>query len=76
MAQHTGTVNWFNSAKGYGFLTYKEGPDVFCHYTSIQIEGYKEVRQDDRVEFDIVEGNTGKPQAANVKVLLPIPLKD
>ena len=69
MAQFTGTVAWFNNAKGYGFLKRNSGSDVFCHYTAIQRDGYKTVKGDERVEFDIVEGDKGKPQAANVVVL-------
>jgi len=69
LAQFTGTVAWFNNAKGYGFLKRNSGSDVFCHYTAIQRDGYKTVKGDERVEFDIVEGDKGKPQAANVVVL-------
>jgi CspA family cold shock protein len=61
-----GTVKWFNNAKGYGFLGRDDGqPDVFIHYSSITTEGYKSLQENDKVEFEIVQGNKG-PQAANV----------
>jgi cold shock protein len=65
VAQYTGTVKWFNNAKGYGFLGREGGPDVFVHYSSIQIEGYKSLKEGDEVEFDIIEGSKG-PQADQV----------
>ena len=65
MAQYQGKVAWFNNAKGFGFLKHEGGPDVFCHYTAIQTEGYKSLKEDDPVEFDIEQGEKG-PQAANV----------
>lgn len=71
MAQYKGTVKWFNNAKGFGFLGRNEGPDVFVHYTSIQSEGYRALREGDEVEFDIVEGSTGRPQAEQVSVIRP-----
>ena len=66
MAQCIGTVVWFNNAKGFGFLSRQDGPDVFVHYTAVQTEGYKSLKEGDPVEFDIVTGSAGKPQAANV----------
>ena len=66
MAQCTGTVKWFNNAKGYGFLGYEGGADVFVHYSAIQGEGYKSLGEGDEVDFDIVLGATGRPQAAQV----------
>jgi len=66
VAQYQGKVAWFNNAKGFGFLKHEDGPDVFCHYTAIQIEGYKSLKEDDPVEFDIEQGEKGRPQAANV----------
>ena len=65
MAQYTGTVRWFNNAKGYGFLGREGGEDVFVHYTSIQREGYKSLKEGDSVEFDIIQGEKG-PQADRV----------
>ena len=69
MAQFTGVVKWFNSAKGFGFLGRDEGPDVFVHYSAIQNEGYKSLKEGEQVAFDVVEGSTGKPQADHVSRL-------
>ena len=55
-------VKWFNNAKGYGFIGREDGPDVFVHYSAIQLDGYKTLKEGDEVEFDIVEGQKG-PQA-------------
>jgi CspA family cold shock protein len=65
LAQYKGTVKWFNNAKGYGFLGREGGADVFVHYSSIQREGYKSLKEGDEVEFDIIEGAKG-PQADQV----------
>jgi len=65
VAQYTGQVKWFNNAKGYGFLGRNEGTDVFVHYSSIQLEGYKSLKEGDAVEFDIIQGTKG-PQADHV----------
>ena len=65
LAQYKGTVKWFNNAKGYGFLGRDGGADVFVHYTSIQREGYKSLKEGDEVEFDIIQGAKG-PQADQV----------
>ena len=69
MAQFTGKVAWFNNAKGFGFLTREGGPDVFVHYSAVQVEGYKTLKESDDVEFDVSNGSTGKPQAENVKLI-------
>lgn len=69
MAQHTGKVAWFNNAKGYGFLTYPEGTDVFVHFTAVESDGYKSLKEGESVEFDVETGTSGRPQAARVKVL-------
>lgn len=61
----SGTVKWFNSEKGYGFITSEDKVDVFVHYSAIKGEGYKALEEGQRVEFDIVEGDKG-PQASNV----------
>lgn len=61
----TGTVKWFNNAKGYGFIGRDGGADVFVHYSAIVAEGYKTLQEGDPVEFEIVQGQKG-PQAANV----------
>lgn len=65
MAQHTGKVKWFNNAKGYGFIGREDGPDVFVHYSAVQADGYKTLKEGDEVDFDIVEGQKG-PQAESV----------
>jgi CspA family cold shock protein len=62
VAQFKGKVKWFNNAKGYGFIGRDDGPDVFVHYSSIQLDGYKTLKEGDDVEFDIVQGQKG-PQA-------------
>jgi len=69
MAQYQGTVKWFNNAKGFGFLGHDEGPDVFVHYSAILREGYKSLKEGDPVEFDIIQGSAGKPQADKVSAL-------
>jgi len=61
----TGTVKWFNSEKGYGFVTSEEGLDIFVHFTAITGEGFKSLEEGQAVEFEVVEGDRG-PQAANV----------
>lgn len=61
-----GTVKWFNASKGYGFIQREAGEDVFVHYKSIMMEGYKTLNQGDRVQFDVEEGPKGL-QATNVK---------
>ena len=65
MARMTGTVKWFNDAKGFGFIAREGGPDVFVHFSAIQGQGFKSLVEGDRVEFEIVQGQKG-PQAANV----------
>lgn len=61
-----GTVKWFNADKGYGFITCEDGKEVFVHFSSIQVEGYKSLDNGQAVEFDLVDSERG-PQAANVK---------
>jgi cold shock protein len=68
MAQYTGIVKWFNHAKGYGFLGHDGGADVFVHFSSIQSDGYKSLKEGDAVSFAIIQGDKG-PQADNVEVL-------
>lgn len=65
MAQYEGTVRWFNNAKGYGFLGREDGPDVFVHYSAIQTEGYRTLKEGDAVEYDVIQGDKG-PQADQV----------
>ena len=50
---------WFNNAKGFGFIGREDGPDVFVHYSAIQSDGYRTLKDGDEVEFDIVEGQKG-----------------
>ena len=66
MAQ--GIVKWFNSEKGYGFIQADDGPDVFVHYSAIQSDGYRSLEQDQRVEFEISQGQKG-PQADLVRII-------
>jgi CspA family cold shock protein len=61
----TGTVNWFNGSKGYGFISQEEGPDVFVHYTAINADGFRNLFEGQKVEFTIEEGPKGL-QAADV----------
>ena len=61
----TGTVEWFNSEKGFGFITVEGGNDVFAHFSAIQGEGFKTLEEGQKVSFEIVEGDRG-PQAANI----------
>ena len=67
MSQYKGVVRWFNNAKGYGFLGREDGPDVFVHYSSIQKEGYKGLKEGEKVSFDVIQGDKG-PQADNVVI--------
>ena len=60
-----GTVKWFNDAKGYGFITNDAGGDVFVHYSSIKGEGFKSLKEGQKVQFEVTQGQKG-PQAANV----------
>ncbi len=61
-----GTVKWFNESKGYGFISREDGEDVFVHYSEIQGEGFRTLREGDKVEFEITQGKKG-PQAVNAK---------
>ena len=63
---NTGTVKWFNDAKGFGFITPESGEkDVFVHFSAIQAGGFKSLAEGQRVSFDITDGDKG-PQATNV----------
>ncbi|MSR06097.1 MAG: cold shock domain-containing protein [Gemmatimonadetes bacterium] len=65
MSRITGRVKWFNDAKGFGFIERDGGPDVFVHYSSIQADGFRSLKENDNVEFEVREGPKGL-QAANV----------
>lgn len=63
----TGTVKWFNDAKGFGFITPDEGgEDLFAHFSSIEMDGFKSLKEGQRVQFDVVQGPKGK-QAAKIQ---------
>jgi CspA family cold shock protein len=61
----TGTVKWFNAAKGYGFIAHEGGKDVFVHFSAIQSDGYRSLNEGEQVEFSIEDSPKG-PQAVNV----------
>ncbi|MFD3445419.1 cold-shock protein [Microbacteriaceae bacterium 4G12] len=63
-----GTVKWFNSEKGFGFIETEDGKDVFVHFSAIQGEGYKSLEEGQRVQFEVTQGDRG-PQASNVTKL-------
>ena len=63
-----GTVKWFNEAKGYGFLSQAEGEDIFVHYTAIQGNGFRTLKEGQEVEFNVDRGPKGL-QASNVTIL-------
>ena len=62
----SGTVKWFNEAKGFGFISQEGGEDVFVHFSTIQGDGFKTLAEGERVEFDVTRGPKGL-QAANVR---------
>jgi CspA family cold shock protein len=62
----TGTVKWFSPEKGFGFITQEGGPDVFVHFSAIVGEGYRNLEENQAVEFDVTQGPKG-PQASNVR---------
>ena len=66
MAQ--GTVKWFNAEKGYGFITVSDGQDVFVHYSSIEMSGFRVLEEGQTVEFTVGTGQKG-PQAESVRVV-------
>jgi CspA family cold shock protein len=62
----SGTVKWFNDAKGYGFISQEGGEDVFVHHTAIQMDGFRTLKEGERVDFEVTQGPKGL-QAANVR---------
>jgi CspA family cold shock protein len=62
----TGTVKWFNPDKGFGFISREDGEDVFVHFSAIAGDGYRNLEENQKVEFDVTQGPKG-PQAANVR---------
>ena len=63
-----GIVKWFNSEKGFGFISVEGGDDVFAHFSAINLDGFKTLEEGQKVSFDIVEGARG-PQSANITIL-------
>ena len=63
-----GRIKWFDDEKGYGFIDYKEGEDIFVHYSAIRQEGHKTLHEGDYVEFQLIDTNKGL-QALNVSVI-------
>lgn len=63
----TGTVKWFSAEKGFGFIARSDGPDVFVHYSGIIGQGFRSLSDNDRVHFEITEGDRG-PQAIEVRL--------
>jgi len=63
-----GTVKWFNSEKGFGFILQESGDDLFVHFKSITGDGYKALKENDKVEYEVTEGTKG-PQASDVRII-------
>ena len=64
----TGTVKWFNDAKGFGFITPDEGgEDLFAHFSGINMPGFKTLAEGQKVSFEVTAGNKGKKQASNIQ---------
>ena len=69
MFMATGTVKWFNAGKGYGFITPTDGgDDVFAHFSAIEMDGYKTLKEGQQVEYEVQEGPKG-PQASRIRAL-------
>ena len=66
----TGTVKWFNDAKGFGFITPdNSGEDLFAHFSAINMPGFKSLKEGQKVSFEITAGNKGKKQASNIQAV-------
>lgn len=65
--RQNGTVKWFNDEKGYGFITPESGADLFVHFRAIEGNGFKSLKEGQKVTFDITDGNKGKKQASNIQ---------
>jgi CspA family cold shock protein len=64
----TGTVKWFNDAKGFGFITPDGGgEDLFAHFSAINMQGFKTLAEGQKVSFEVTQGNKGKKQASNIQ---------
>lgn len=63
-----GIVKWFNTEKGYGFIQPENGADIFVHYSAIRGSGYRNLNEGDRVEFEVISGREGRPQASDVVI--------
>ncbi|MFQ5709816.1 MAG: cold-shock protein [bacterium] len=68
--RENGTVKWFNTMKGYGFIAREQGGDVFVHYSAIRGEGYRTLAENQHVQFTVIEGEKGL-QACDVTILEP-----
>ncbi len=66
--RETGSVKWFDSSKGYGFITTDSGKDIFVHYSAIENDGFKTLQDGQKVEFSVIENDKG-PQAQDVKAI-------
>ncbi|MBT8139071.1 MAG: cold-shock protein [Gammaproteobacteria bacterium] len=64
----TGTVKWFNDAKGFGFIEQESGPDVFAHFSAIKSEGFKSLAEGQKVQFNVTQGDKGL-QAENIEAI-------
>lgn len=64
-----GMVKWFDSRKGYGFITGEDGVDIYVHYTSLEVEGFRSLKHNQQVTFEIVTTAEGKTEARNVRLI-------